>query len=190
MITNQDNKNFGRMAVWFDVTKIKKIANTYYIQAGIHLSALLFIMFLINLFFPNLFLKDEFFFTYLRATTDMFAQNGMVFWNGEWLLSKEFLTLYKSTMFMFVLKFTFVSLGAYIPAGFFIDKKINKLIESRAKQYDTKLLSGTTILEDNEFIDKYNSLGMNDRDGIFISDIYKLEEVTEDDKDRRSNKKI
>ena len=88
---------------------------------------------------------------------------------------------------MFLLKFIFVSLAVYIPAGLYINKKIDKLAESRAKHYDTKLLSGTTILEDDEFIDKYNSLGLNDRDGIFISEIYKLTEVTEDDKDRRSN---
>lgn len=186
MIT-PDNKNFGRMAVWFDVTKLKKIANTYYIQAAVHLLALFLIMFFINLIFPNLFLKDEFFFTYICATTDMFAKDGMIFWNGEWILSKIFLTLYKFTMIMFVLKFVFVSLGAYLPAGWFINKKIDKLIKARAKNYDTKLLSGTTILEDDEFIDKYNSLGLNDRDGIFISEIYKLTEVTEDDKDRRSN---
>ena len=184
----ENEKNFfGRTAFWFDVTKIKKIATTYYIQAAIHLLALFLIMFFINLFLPNLFLEDEFFFKYLCATTDMFAQDGMIFWEGKWILSKTFLTLYKFTMIMFMLKFTFVSLGTYIPVGLFINKKIDKLIKARAKNYDTKLLSGTTILEDDEFIDKYNSLGLNDRDGIFISEIYKLTEVTEDDKNTRSN---
>lgn len=183
----QDNKNFGRMAVWFDVTKIKKIANTYYIQAGVHLLALFLIMFLINLIFPNLFLKDEFFFKYVCEISHLFSSTSTVELNGETYKSTDFLEAYKYIIFVFLLKFTFVSLGAYLPAGFFINKKIDKLIKARAKHYDTKLLSGTTILEDDEFIDKYNSLGLNNRDGIFISEIYKLTEVTEDDKDRRSN---
>lgn len=186
MIT-QDNKTFGRMAVWFDVTKIKKIANTYYIQAAVHLFALFLIMFNINLIFPDLFLKDEFFFKYVCESLNLFSSTSTIELNGVTYKSTDFLEAYKYIIFIFLLKFTFVSLGAYIPFGLYINKKIDKLAEARAKHYDTKLLSGTTILEDDEFIDKYNSLGMNDRSGIFISDVYKLTEVTEDDKNTRSN---
>lgn len=183
-----EDKNFGRRVLFFDLTKIKKVIATHYIQVGVHLFVLfIIVMPLINLIFPNLFLKDEFFFKYVCETSHLFSSTSTVELNGETYKSTDFLEAYKYIVFMFLLKFIFVSLGAYIPLGWYINKRIDKLIEERAKHYDTKILSGAVILEDDEFIDKYNSLGMNDRSGIFISDVYKLTEVIEDDKDRRIN---
>lgn len=187
MTTNQDNKNFGRMAVWFGVTKMKKVMTTYFIQIGIHLFLLCIIMTILNMLFPNFGIEDELFFKYLVASTKFLSTTATIEFNGKVYFASKFIEHYNFDVFMFVLKFTFISLAVYLPAGFILNKQINKAIKKIGKHYDTKLLSGTTILEDDEFIDKYNSLGMNDRSGIFISDIYKLTEVTEDDKDTRSN---
>jgi hypothetical protein len=106
--------------------------------------------------------------------------------DGKVYLAREFVSHYSFIMIVFLAKFIFVSLCFYIPAGIYINNKTQKYFQKIAEKYESKVIGGSIILENDEFINKYNELGMNKRgSGVFVSQIFKLEEVTDDNTDKK-----
>ncbi len=182
----QNKEKIGQLAFSYELTKLKKYISLNLIKISVHLVVLLMIMFTINTILLSLFLKDEMFFDYLCASTKFLSSTAMIESDGKVYLAREFVSHYSFIMIVFLAKFIFVSLCFYIPAGIYINNKTQKYFQKIAEKYESKVIGGSIILENDEFINKYNELGMNKRgSGVFVSQIFKLEEVTDDNTDKK-----
>jgi hypothetical protein len=98
---------------------------------GIYLVLLFVItMFIINLLFPNFIIEDELFFNYIISSlTYCLSEKTTIEWHGNTYLTYSFIEHYKDAVYMFVLKFTFISLIISSTISLIIDSTLIKLKE-------------------------------------------------------------
>lgn len=151
--------------------KLGKESYFYLIISIVHLFFI--VMFAI---FVSMFINTDYAYDYIRA---YFSKEFIIFSNAVNLDLVR--TTILDTYYIKAIKqagyFLCFTTGLYTISFLFINKQVRKFVKMLSRDGENKDLSGTVILKDNEFISKYISLRKNDKEGIFISQVYEFKEV-------------
>lgn len=168
---NEKLSQFERLASFNGMLKFSKESYFYLMIVLIHLFFVVMVA-----IFVSMFIDTSYVFDYTKA---YFSKDIIIFsksLNIE-LLRKDFLDIYFIKSLKQAVYFICFTIAIYSALFLFINKQIKAFIKMLNKNTGDKILQGSVILQDNEFMSKYISLRKNDKNGIFISQIYKFEEV-------------
>jgi hypothetical protein len=146
-----------------------------------HIASIVIIIIFMSLFIPERFLN--YFYDYVRALYNTYLSHELIMFSYIKNLELTTDTVLKLTQAN-GWKISLIIICALVFLYIFIYPSVNKLaskiIRGLAKGSDDTIDEGAVILEDDKYMEKYITLGKNNReDGIFVSKVYLLQEVDE-----------